>query len=227
MFFRYARIEGYMHTDHRSLPSRPHDGRGISVQDMAEAAYAALNFNQTNLALVAQGAFALLGSPDVIDLEDLNTPNATEHTASLTREDHASGDSLHFSAARLEALLADSATDYLTVESLAKSRARVEGSSSPPEPPLTEREIAQAGFEAALVVMIMSEDATWSTDDYAKTQSPKDRVAVWMREEKLPVELGWHAPSHSFTLAALNRISAAILVAQAGLYARNGLGSGK
>lgn len=137
----------------------------------------------------------------------------TEHSASLTRDDFP-GDNLHVNIGQLNALLADTPDTYLSVASLARSRNRVEALS----PPLTAAFKAQSLGEAALIIMIMSQDpvpATGTDEDYGRLRAPKDRVSLWLSNERLPVEAGWGAPSHPFLASTLGLIGNAIAVAQA------------
>lgn len=143
----------------------------------------------------------------------MNVHSITEHDASLTRDDFP-GDSLHVNIGQLNALLADTPDSYLSVASLARSRNRAEALS----PPLTAAFKAQSLGEAALVPMIMSQDpipSTGTAEDYGRLRAPKDRVSLWLSNERLPVEAGWNAPSHPFLTSTLGLIGDAIAVAQA------------
>ncbi|CAH0024850.1 unnamed protein product [Clonostachys rhizophaga] len=145
--------------------------------------------------MLLQKAFSLLGK-ELIDLEEPNAHGITEHDASLTWEDFP-GDSLHVNIDQLNALLADTSDSYLSVASLVRSRNRVEALS----PPLTAAFKGQSLGEAALILMIMSQDPippTGTAEDYGRLRAPKDRVSLWLSYERLPVEAGWSAPSHPF-----------------------------
>ncbi|KAI9170634.1 putative sterigmatocystin biosynthesis peroxidase stcC [Paramyrothecium foliicola] len=190
-----------------------HDGRGITIDDIAGGLFDAIHFDREGAKGLAQAAFSLIGNPPRIDLEDLNTPGATEHNASLTREDHASGDSLHLSPERLQALLADSEEDYIDITSLAKGRIRVEALS----PPLFGfvKKVSQS--EGGSAIMVMSErpvPGKGELKDYREVRASKARMAVWLSDERLPVELGWQRPQSPLYNTTLFTIGDAVAEAQ-------------
>ncbi|RYO92261.1 hypothetical protein DL766_001752 [Monosporascus sp. MC13-8B] len=194
---------GYLSPPHES----PHDGRNLTIQDFGAALHEGLNLHVSFGAGLAAQAFQLLGA-DRIDLVDLNTPEVTEHQASLTRNDHSSGDSLRLDPGRLEALLADSDTDYLDVASMARSRVRVEELSG--RPPLSALVETQAAGEVGLLLLAMSDgpisEGAGVVDlaaAYGDLRAPKDRVAAWLTKEELPVAQGWRPAAREMTLADL------------------------
>lgn len=202
----------------------PHSGRDVTVQNIADAVSAGLNFAPSFGSALGAQAFALLGL-ETIDLEDLNAHNVTEHRASLTRDDYRApgDDSIHVDLGRLRALLADSSTDYLDVASLGRSRVRVEALSGPPA--LAGTPLTQSLGEAALLLLAMADGPVPAAPNssanasgvYDDLQAPKDRVAAWFAEEKLPIVLGWQAPSRELGLADIQGVSAAVAVAQQAL----------
>jgi hypothetical protein len=186
----------------------------VTVADIAEALLEGINFNLTDGTSLAEAAFQRIDSPEIIDLEALNAHGATEHVASLTRDDftsHTAVDTIHLDPVRLTALLADSATDSINVKSLAKSRLRVEDLSPVP---MAEKFVQQALGEAALIVMIMHDGPLSSVTDYSTLEAPKDRVYTWLSEERLPTELGWGPPTDQFQLTVLGAISGALVAAE-------------
>lgn len=202
----------------------PHSGRDVTVQNIADAVSAGLNFAPSFGSALGAQAFALLGL-ETIDLEDLNAHNVTEHRASLTRDDYRApgDDSIHVDLGRLRALLADSSTDYLDVASLGRSRVRVEALSGPPA--LAGTPLTQSLGEAALLLLAMADgpvpaapsSSANASGVYDDLQAPKDRVAAWFAEEKLPTVLGWQTPSRELGLADIQGVSAAVAVAQQAL----------
>lgn len=189
-------------------PQRPHNGRNITAPDFGKAIHDALNFDitagedQANLQLQALGR-------TVVDLEDLNAHEIVEHRASLTRNDASSGDSIHIDLSRLRAMLADSTTDYINVNSLAKSRVRVEALSSP----LTTGQVQQSAGEGGLLLMAMStvEIPTNGSTDFSNIIAPKDRVNAWFTNERLPVEFGWKPAPRQYKFADVGGLTGAIL----------------
>lgn len=181
---------------------RPRDGRNVTVADIGLALKQGINFNQADGEGAAQGFYSRLNNATVIDLEDLNAHNITEHDASLTREDFrgsAGGDSLHVNYIRLAKLIADAGFDKdLTPTSLAKSRIRVEEIKAI-GPDFAAQVLGEAGF---LLQTMSADPLPQGVDaDYSKVKAPKARVAAWMALEKLPFEFGWHKPKKEFTTA--------------------------
>ncbi|RYP64914.1 hypothetical protein DL771_008546 [Monosporascus sp. 5C6A] len=189
----------------------PHGGRNLTIQDFGAALHEGLNLHVSFGQMLAAQAFQLLGKGS-IDLVDLGTPEVTEHRASLTRNDHSSGDSLRLDPERLKALLADSDTDYLDVASMARSRVRVEELSGPP--PLSAMAQTQAAGEVGLILLAMSDGpipkGTGVADPaaaYSGLRAPKDRVAAWLAKEELPVAQGWTPAPREMTLADLSPLT--------------------
>ena len=196
---------------------RPHSGKNLTVQDIAEACQTALNFDVGFGLQLGAAAFQLLGGKETIDLEDLNTAGATEHRASLTRDDAGEGrDTLRVNPDRLRAMLDDSDDpDYLTVASLAKTRLRVEAASG--LPPLEGHGLTMALGESGLLLLGMADGPISAPIDSAALRAPKDRVSAWFLTEELPVELGWQPASRVLTIADVAALSQAVVAAQIGL----------
>lgn len=184
------------------------------MQDIAEACQTALNFDVGFGLQLGAAAFQLLGGKETIDLEDLNTPGATEHRASLTRDDAGEGrDSLHLNPDRLRAMLDDSDDpDYLTVASLAKTRVRVQAASGPP--PLEGTGLTMALGESGLLLLSMAEGPVSDPVDIAALRAPKNRVSAWLLTEELPVEFGWQPASRALTIADVATLSRAVVAAE-------------
>ncbi|KAJ8081080.1 hypothetical protein PM082_017921 [Marasmius tenuissimus] len=74
----------------------PRDGRNISIPMILDATEKVFNFERTVLSLIAK--VGLLTSPDkdTMSLKNLRFHGNMEHDASLSREDDAIGDNLHF-----------------------------------------------------------------------------------------------------------------------------------
>lgn len=150
-----------------------------------------------------------------IDLVDLNSTPGGEHPASLTRKDASSGDSNTIDTARVAELLADSKTNFLTIESVAKTRNRLDKSSTPP---LTASETGVAQGEAALMMLLMRDTYVSlhvSVINATTLRAPKDRTGVWLLQEKFPTAQGWKPAEEIVQLADLGPISTAIVDSQA------------
>lgn len=129
-----------------------------------------------------------------INLVELNRPGILQHIASLTREDVTDPDSEDVAAStdRIHHLLEDSPTDCLTTASLARSRIYVETLSSPAE--LSAKDAFFSYLEASILLVLMNEQPApsgWSFPSASAYCAPKQRVEVFLTEERLPEELGW------------------------------------
>ncbi|KAK5987676.1 Chloroperoxidase-like protein [Cladobotryum mycophilum] len=180
----------------------PHDGKNISVQQFGDAV-AAINVHP-NIGLLPAGIFANATKKERFDLVDLNIPGIEQHIASLTRQDwdqthpHLKPDSK-----RIEDFLADSNTDFVSLDSIGISRLRLEAASKPKELKDTERKATL--FEASLLMTMMMDGPIPAGSDNPNPAvyiAPKKRVRFWLNEEKLPIEQGWKpllASSRSLT----------------------------
>ncbi|KAI0475882.1 putative chloroperoxidase [Xylariaceae sp. FL0804] len=207
----------------------PHDGRQITIDQIAGAILEALNWSTDFGTGPADAAFAGLGNVTAIDLDQLDAMPAGQHDASLTRLDTAEGNSLVLNEPRLDALLADSpaSSAFLDVASLARSRDRVEALS--PALEATPETIAH-GEASLLLTLMLATPVPPAADnvtaaEVARLGAPKDRVAAWLREERLPVAQGWHPSVRQVQTADLDPFTDAIsasMVAQDGAYGAAG-----
>ncbi|KHN96148.1 Chloroperoxidase [Metarhizium album ARSEF 1941] len=170
----------------------PHNGRNLSVKHFGDAVVQALNTAPAYGTRPAS-VFVKGWGKDSFDLENLNTPGILQHISSLSRKDITPTEkNIAVHPPRVAALLDDSLTDYVDVVSIAKSRLRVEALSEPKR--LSTREELLAYIEASLLLMIMKEGEVPSVFSFPAAESwkaPKERVRVWLTEERLPEELGW------------------------------------
>ncbi|KAL7953144.1 Chloroperoxidase [Trichoderma compactum] len=171
----------------------PHNGRNISAQQVADAAFEVVNIDPMSIKQVAN-YFLRAANQTSIDLTDLNRPGILQHVASLTRDDVTSPGSIDVTASqdRIHHLIKDGDTDCITIASLAKSRLYVEDLSSPNE--LTLKEQSLAYVEASLLLLTMIEGdvpSGWSFPPATAYCAPKKRVETWLTEERFPEELGW------------------------------------
>ncbi len=189
------------------IMSSPHDGRNITTQDIGNAIFEATNWSTDFGIFPATAALTNLGVSSIM-LSDLNSTPGGEHPASLTRQDASSGDSNTLDTARVLQLLADSKTNYLTVESVATTRNRLDKSSNPP---LTDFELGVAQGEAALMLLLMRD----TYKGISTIRAPKDRTGVWLLEEKFPTAQGWLPAAEVVQITDLGPISTAIIDSQA------------
>lgn len=131
---------------------------------------------------------------DRFDLADLNTPGILQHIGSLSRDDVTdSQPNINAVPGRIDALLDDSpGSDHVDAASIAKSRLRVEALSKPKK--LSGHDQLLAYVESSLVLMMMRDGAVPSALRFPSSKTwtaPKERVRVWLSEDRLPEELGW------------------------------------
>ncbi|KAH8885374.1 putative chloroperoxidase [Thozetella sp. PMI_491] len=192
----------------------PHDGRNITISQFVDAISKGFGFDDSVGQFLATTAFNFLGVDlnSGMDLELLNTPNVLEHNASLTRHDQPGADSLHVDPSRVDAMLADSPTNYLDVVSAAISRNRVYAESNYPNVSATIMGIMYG--ESSLMLIVTSTEtvpaAGASEEDYYAMGANKTVVEVFFNEERLPVELGWKPLSRKVVRDDINALSAVI-----------------
>ncbi|KAI1189227.1 putative chloroperoxidase [Nemania serpens] len=192
----------------------PHNGRNITAQDIGNAIFETTNWHSDFGVFPANAALTNLNVTH-IDLADLNSPPGGEHPASLTRKDASSGDSNVIDTARVAQLFADSRTNFLTIDSVAKTRNRLDVSS---KPPLTASELDVAQGEAALMMLLMRDtyvSLPTNEQDVSTLRAPKDRTRVWLLEERFPTAQGWRPAEEVVQIADLGPIADAVVAAQA------------
>ncbi|KAM0259703.1 hypothetical protein ACHAQJ_003137 [Trichoderma viride] len=181
----------------------PHSGRNITAALIENTFTKFLNI-EAGFAAAAKD-FAQAWGNDFFDLDDLNTPDILQHIASLTRDDYTSQHPhLKPNMFRIEQLLADSPTSFVNIDSIAKTRLRVQTESKPNA--LSENRFNAALFEAAMVLIMISDQAPDATNNppLSAYQAPKDRVRTWFEQERFPTELGWQPSKREIKLADLD-----------------------
>jgi hypothetical protein len=105
---------------------------------------------------------------------------------------------------RIERLLADSHTSFVNIDSIAKTRLRVQNESKPNA--LSENRLNAALFEAAMVLIMISDHAPDATSNppLSAYQAPKERIRTWFEQERFPTELGWQPSKREIKLTDLN-----------------------
>ncbi|KAL7929827.1 Chloroperoxidase [Trichoderma chlorosporum] len=180
-----------------------HNGRNISASQIETAFTKFLNI-EAGFAAAAK-AFSKAWGYDTFDLDDLNAPDILQHIASLTRDDYTSQHPhLKPSLLRIERLMADSPTSFINIDSIAKTRLRVESESMPNA--LSKNQINAALTEAAMVLVMMSDDSPDAefNPPLSAYQGPKDRIRTWFEQERFPTEFGWSPSERTIKLADLN-----------------------
>jgi hypothetical protein len=199
----------------------PRNGKAITTQQFSNAITSVYNIDPTFALTLATGALSLTNNATgllssftapltaTIDLNQLDKHNAIEHDASLTRNDEAQGDNNSVQPALVAALLADATGDYVTVDSLAKSRARREQQSltQGSKQQLSTTALMLAYGESALLLQALGSPPAGGTQYQAK----KADVQTWLGNERLPE--GWTKPFLPITLAGTTALAGNIWTA--------------
>lgn len=165
------------------------NGRNVNLNDLSLAAQNVwgLDANVANV-LTHVGWFATANTTldgllrQNIDLTELRAHGGVEHDASLTRLDFVQGDNHSLQPHLLAAMMEDSPDEFITMDSLAKTRARVEQDSikrGQPELSLKGNFISYG--EAALVLQTMN-----AGTDMANAKARKSDIETWFGQERLP-----------------------------------------
>ncbi|KAL7788924.1 Chloroperoxidase [Trichoderma ceciliae] len=181
----------------------PHSGRNITVTQIENAFTKFLN-TEIGFAAAAKD-FTQAWGHDVFDLDDLNAPDILQHIASLTREDYTSQHPhLKPDMLRIESLLADSPTLFVDIDSIAKTRLRVQTESEPNA--LSENGSNAALTEAAMVLVMMADHSPDATINppLSAYQGPKDRIRAWFEQERFPTDFGWQPSKRTIKLTDLD-----------------------
>lgn len=185
------------------LSERPHSGSNITVALIENAFTKFLNV-ELEFAMAAK-EFTQAWGHDIFDLDDLNAPDILQHISSLTREDYTSQHPhLEQNLNRIERLLDDSPTPFVNIDSIARTRLRVQAESKPNA--LSENQVNAALTEAAMTLVMMSDHAPDArfNPPLSAYQGPKDRIRTWFEQERFPTELGWRPSRRVIKVADLN-----------------------
>ncbi|KAJ8081111.1 hypothetical protein PM082_017952 [Marasmius tenuissimus] len=185
----------------------PRNGLNISIPMILDAAEKAFNFER-NILLTA-GKLGLLTSPneDTMSLEGLKLHGVIEHDASLSREDVAIGDSLHFNETIFTTLAnANPGSDvYNTTSAGQVMKARLADSLAR-NPNVTNTMLQAQGRSGESSLYL-------STMGGITGSAPKEFVQVFFREERLPIKEGWKRSAVPINVTAIGGIAAAVFEA--------------
>ncbi|KAK7054398.1 hypothetical protein VNI00_003592 [Paramarasmius palmivorus] len=176
----------------------PRDGRNITIPMIIQAGLD--GYNIESHALVPAAKVGLLTSDDLITmtLDDVKAHGIIEHDASLSRQDFALGDNLHFNETIFTTLAnSNPGSDvYNTTSAGQVQHDRLADSlATNPNVTNTETTLTIRSFESALYLSVMG--------DPTVGVAPKNFVQVFFREQRLPIEEGWKRSSTQITLDSL------------------------
>jgi hypothetical protein len=154
-----------------------------------------------------------------IDLDQTNAHGRTEHDASISRLDLIQGNNAIVNPSLVQSFLEDTiprSAAFLNTASVAQTRLRRERESRQAgSPPLSQLFFDSAQGEAALILLIMSDDLGTVTSQNADyRQVPKSRVRTWLLDERFPEDLGFRIPRRqvqaSDQAALVERLTASV-----------------
>ncbi|KAJ6593143.1 Cloroperoxidase [Mycena capillaripes] len=180
----------------------PRDGKDISVPMILNAAID--GFNVAPDAIIQAAKFGLLSGddPSTMNLDALKLyAQSSEHDASISRNDFAVGDNLHFNETVFANLAnANPGVDYYNGTSAAHVQDERLAISLRTNPSVidTPKEVALRTRESALYLSVMGNPLTGL--------APKKFVQKKIREERLPIAEGWKRSNTTINAATLNPI---------------------
>ncbi|KAJ7629329.1 Cloroperoxidase [Mycena rosella] len=186
----------------------PRNGMNLSIPMMLQAAIDGFNVNSD--AIIQAAKFGLLSgdAPDNLNLDALQLHNLIEHDASISRNDFAIGDNLHFNETVFATLAnANPGVDFYNATSagLVQQARLADSLARNPNITNTRKEFLLRSRESGLYLSIMGDPLTGV--------APKNFVQIFFREERLPIAEGWTRPTtliDSTTLAPIETIVRAV-----------------
>uniref|UniRef100_A0A0W0GAB7 Putative Cloroperoxidase n=1 Tax=Moniliophthora roreri TaxID=221103 RepID=A0A0W0GAB7_MONRR len=185
----------------------PRNGQNITISMILQAAFDGYHIEPSALILPAKVGLITSSEPETLTLDDLKRHGVIEHDASISREDFALGDNLHFNEAVFETMAnANPGSDVYNITSAARVLQVRLADSLARNPNVTnsETEFTNRILEGATYLSVMGDASTGV--------APKNFVQIFFREERLPIEEGWKRSSSPITLASLFQL--ANLIAQ-------------
>ncbi|KAF9260270.1 Cloroperoxidase [Marasmius fiardii PR-910] len=175
----------------------PRNGRNISIPMILQAGHEGYHIEPSILTIAAK--VGLLTSPSdqptTFSLEDIKAHGVIEHDASLSRQDIALGDNVHFNETIFSTLVNSNPRSdvYNTTSAGQVLQARL-ADSLKNNPNVTNTDLTDVirGAESAFYLSVMG--------DPIQGVAPKKFVQIFFREERLPIEEGWKRTNISITL---------------------------
>ncbi|KAJ6477034.1 Chloroperoxidase [Mycena sanguinolenta] len=164
----------------------PRSGMNITITDILDAAVAGFNVGPDSIIQAAKFGLLSGDAPTTLNLDALQLHNLIEHDASISRNDFALGDNLHFNETVFSTLAnANPGVDFYNGTSAAQvMQARLADSlARNVNVTNTRKEFSLRTRESALYLSIFNDTRTGVT--------PKTFVQIFFREERLPIAEGW------------------------------------
>ncbi|KAF7350858.1 hypothetical protein MSAN_01647900 [Mycena sanguinolenta] len=184
----------------------PRSGMNITITDILDAAVAGFNVGPDSIIQAAKFGLLSGDAPTTMNLDALQLHNLIEHDASISRNDFALGDNLHFNETVFTTLAnANPGVDFYNATSagqvmqarLADSLARNVNVTN------TLKEFALRVRESALYLSIFGDPLTGV--------APKNFVQIFFREERLPIAEGWTRPETPITAESMVPVEVMII----------------
>ncbi|KAJ6492201.1 Cloroperoxidase, partial [Mycena sanguinolenta] len=184
----------------------PRSGMNLSIPMMLQAALDGFNVGPD--AIIQAAKFGLLSgdAPTTLNLDALQLHNLIEHDASISRQDFALGDNLHFNETIFSTLAnANPGVDYYNATSAAQVQYDRLAISLATNPNITNtpKEFLLRARESALYLSIMGNPLTGV--------APKKFVQIFFREERMPIEEGWRRSNITITAETMNDMEGIII----------------
>ncbi|KAJ7714323.1 Cloroperoxidase [Mycena maculata] len=181
-------------------------GINLTVTQILDAAVAGFNVGPD--AIIQAAKFGLLSGNafETLDLDALRLHNLIEHDASISRQDFAIGDNLHFNETIFSTLAnANPGVDYYDPTSAGQvQHARLANSVAiNPNVTNTMKEFLLRSRESSLYLSIFGNISTGV--------APKEFVQIFFREERLPTAEGWKRSTTQITSETMDDMFNTIL----------------
>ncbi|KAI1087167.1 Cloroperoxidase [Rostrohypoxylon terebratum] len=180
----------------------PHDGKNITQDVTVNALGSALNFNSSLATLMFQMATIANPEPNAtfFTLDQLNVHNVLEHDASLTRSDAYFGNNHIFNETIFEETEKYWTAEILDADMLANSKVARQLTSKAFNPNYTFTSRINDFSLGEVIAPIVA------FGDLQEAKVNKTLVEYWIRNERLPTELGWSKRSEFITLEIIGSL---------------------
>ncbi|KAK7054399.1 hypothetical protein VNI00_003593 [Paramarasmius palmivorus] len=186
----------------------PRDGRNISIPMIMQSIYNGYNVEPDTLTNAAKTALLTSSEPTTFTLDDIKKHGVIENDASLSRQDFALGDNLHFNETIFTTLAnSNPGSDVYNTTSAGQVQHERLADSLATNPSVTNNmQTALArSFASALYLSVMGNPTTGV--------APKNFVQIFFREERLPIEEGWERSSTQINSDTLGNLAGMVQAA--------------
>ncbi|KAJ7198451.1 Cloroperoxidase [Mycena pura] len=177
----------------------PRNGKNLSIPMMLQAAIDGFNVGSDSIIQAAKFGLLSGDAPTTLDLDALKLHNLIEHDASISRNDFAIGDNLHFNETIFSTLAnANPGVDFYNASSAGQVQHDRLAISLATNPNITNtpKEFLLRTRESGLYLSVMGNPLTGV--------APKQFVQIFFREERLPIAEGWIRPNVTITAETLD-----------------------